>query len=238
MEKIILFLIIQMQIFAYMNISPVNFDKRIDGIGNFQEYKINNITNKTLKYRIYKEAGEGNDMSSWMEIYPENLTLNPGQEKKIKVYINSPSNIPKGEYNAILGIKEIGIPTKENPKGTLEVFTNLKLKIYGYIGELNPKLDLNNIKVQKGKNKEEFQMFGKIYNKSNRRIDIEVLLGNSEQKYLIGEKRLRKGEELDLKNLKSLNMNNKDLEKNYKKLNTIYIYEKGNTKVLNYFNIK
>lgn len=84
MKKIILiiYLIIINFSYGYMNIYPLNFDKRIDGIGEVQEYTLTNITNEVKRYRVNIEKVEENDMSEWIEFYPKSLTLNPGEEKK------------------------------------------------------------------------------------------------------------------------------------------------------------
>lgn len=184
--------------YGYMNVYPVTFDKRIDGLGETEEYTITNTTNKILKYRFYVEPSEHNDMSKWIELYPESLILKPGQEKKVKLYINSPTDTKEGEYSATLGIKELGIPkiTKEN--NLLEVYTNLKMKIYGYVGELPIKLNFKDFKVAKDK---DIKLMGKIENISKRRVDLEFLYINGKDEYILAEERIRKDETLDLESV-------------------------------------
>mgnify|MGYP002964721256 CR=1 FL=1 len=93
-----LYLILFCSVSAYMNIYPVNFDKRIDGIGETEEYTITNTTDKILKYRVYLESSEENDMSKWIQVYPDSVILKPGQEKKVKLYINSPEGVKAVSY--------------------------------------------------------------------------------------------------------------------------------------------
>lgn len=194
---------------AYMNIYPVNFDKRIDGIGDTEEYTITNTTNKILKYRIYLEESNENDMSKWIQIYPESLILKPGQEKKVKIYVNSPEGIKEGEYSTILGIKEVHIPKITKNEELLDVYTNLKLKIYGYVGELPTKIETKDINIKKIN--KEIKMNGEIKNLSKRRIDIDFIYSDGDNEFIIAEERIRKDEVLYL-NQVELFLNNIDIK--------------------------
>lgn len=195
---------------AYMNIYPTNFDKRIDGIGDIEEYIITNTTNKILKYRIYLEESDEKDMSKWIQIYPESLILKPGQEKKVKIYVNSPEGIEEGEYSAILGIKEVYIPKITNSEEVLDIYTNLKMKIYGYVGELPVKIETKNIEIQRVD--KVIKMSGEIKNLSNRRIDIDFIYIDSENEFIVAEERIRKDEILHLDEVE-LFLNNIDVKK-------------------------
>lgn len=204
MKKIIMYVYIilscSISSYSYMNVYPVNFDKRIDGIGDTEEYTITNITNKILKYRIYLEKSLENDMSEWIQVYPESLILKPGQEKKVKLYINSPNNIQEGEYSAILGIKEVPIPKITEDEEVLDIYTNLKIKLYGYVGDLPTKLEFKEINIKRTENK--FSLNGEIKNLSKRRIDIDFIYDNGETEYIIAEERIKKEESLDLNEVK------------------------------------
>lgn len=131
MKKIFLmYLFIYMQTFSYINIYPLNFDKRIDGIGEVQEYVLTNITSENRKYRVDIEKVGEKDMSEWIEVYPKTLTLSPGEEGVIKVYINSSSLAQEGEYSSILNIRELAVPNLKKKEEQIEVYTNLKMRIY------------------------------------------------------------------------------------------------------------
>lgn len=211
--------------YAYTNIYPVNFDKRIDGIGEVQEYILTNTTNKKMKFKVYKERVEENDMSEWIDIYPESLLLDSGEEGKIKVYIKSPENEKEGEYSAILGIKELATPYLDKDKPNIEVFTNLKLKLYGYVGELPINLKFDNVKTIFWKNT--IMLSGNIENKSNRRVDIEFIYKIKNKEYLLYEKRLKKDEIFDLSNMNEEIKMDKKIDKV-----TIEIREKNSKNVL------
>lgn len=49
----LLFFLLVVNIFGYININPVTFDKKIDDKGEVQEYTLYNPTQNTLKYQLY-----------------------------------------------------------------------------------------------------------------------------------------------------------------------------------------
>ncbi|MGL5208352.1 COG1470 family protein [Cetobacterium sp.] len=135
MKKIlILFLILTLKTFSYINIYPLKFNERIDGEGAYKEFVLYNKTKEPIRYRVYlEESKEENTMNSWCAIYPKSLTLDPLEEKKIKVHIKAPKNAKEGTYMSKLVIKEINMPKEK--KDNVKVMTLLKLKLIGYIGD-------------------------------------------------------------------------------------------------------
>lgn len=226
---IFLFFILSSLAFGYINIYPLYFDQRIDGMGGIKDFILTNTTSKTVRYQInILNENRGLDMSSWTEIYPRTLTLKPGEKGEVKMFIKAPKGSLVGEYSTILNIKELGIPTEEKRDKKIDVFTNLKIKLYGYVGKLDSSISLENFKLIKENNK--FHFVGKLKNESLRRIKLEIILADSNEKngMLISEIKLKKGEEIDLSNLKILDISRIEDSR----LNTIYIYEKGSGKFL------
>lgn len=193
--------------FSYMNVDPVIFDKRIDNGGAIQEYHITNVTNSPIGYRIYTEKipEAKNDMTSWIEYYPRELKLSPGETGKIKVLIEAPDEVKKGEYISTLGIKEVNIPTSEKKNSTVQIYTNLKMEIAGFVGDLKPEIELKNLSLNENKLKLELKNIGEI------RTKVEVYLSDlkGENKVFIDSVRLLQGKEkeitktLELKDLKN-----------------------------------
>lgn len=196
--------------FSYMNVDPVIFDKRIDNGGAVQEYHITNVTNSPIGYRIYTEKipEANNDMTSWIEYYPRELKLSPGETGKIKVLIEAPDKVKKGEYISTLGIKEVNIPTSEKKNSTVQIYTNLKMEIAGFVGDLKPEVELKNLSLDENKLKLELKNIGKI------RTKVEVYISdlNGNNKLFIDNARLLQGKEkkidksIKLKDLKSNNL--------------------------------
>lgn len=212
--------------FSYMNVDPVIFDKRIDNGGSTQEYHITNVTNTPVGYRIYTEKipETKNDMTSWIEYYPRELKLSPGETGKIKVLIEAPDKTKEGEYISTLGIKEVNIPTSEKKNSTVQIYTNLKIEIAGFVGDLKPELELKNLNLDGNNLKLEIKNIGNI------RTKVEVYLSDlkGDNKVFIDNARLLQGnskmitKKLELKDIKNNKMKvlildmegNKILEKN------------------------
>lgn len=138
MFKILVFLFFTIEAFAYINITPITFDERIDKDGGIKEYTISNSSKKNKRYRIYVEpVEEKNDMTDWVEWYPKSVSLKPGESKNIKVLITAPVEAKRGEYITKLCIKELETPIQ---KENISILTNLKIELAGYVGDIKPKI--------------------------------------------------------------------------------------------------
>ncbi|WP_349764274.1 hypothetical protein [Fusobacterium sp. SYSU M8D902] len=180
----LLFILCFFKTYSYISVSPILFDKRIDNGGAVQEYYITNTLANKISYRIYLEEGK-NDMSKWIEFYPKNLVLEAGATGKIKLFIEAPEEQQTGEYTAILGIKEINTPNIER-EGNLSIYTNLKIEIAGFIGDLKPKLKIENLKLENNSISMEIENTGQIRTKA------EVFLKNKNKEEYLGSIRLLK----------------------------------------------
>ena len=120
--------------YGYINIYPTEFNKNIEN-GVTETFKLYNRTERTVRYRIYIESsGDKNDMSKWIEIYPQSILLNSLDEKEIRVAVTPPKNISSGEYKAKLVVKEVEVPNYKKDK-SVKFMTIFKLKMKGYILE-------------------------------------------------------------------------------------------------------
>lgn len=211
MLKFLLFFIIQINIFSYTSISPLYFDERIDGEGGYKEYILSNATRKIVGYKIYFEKkSDKNDMSEWIDFYPKKLILNPGESKKVKILIASPKGVKPGEYITNFCIKEVDTPSKKS--GNIEIFTNLKVELAGYVGNLQTKIDIENLKILND------NLGLDLRNTGEKREWIEVYLYDGKERHFLESVRLFKNEHKHLeknikkylkKNLKLVIMNRK-----------------------------
>lgn len=203
MKFLFLFLFIfNIKSFSYINISPVTFDKRIDNMGQLQEYRLYNPMDYPIRYSIYlSDKGIEKSMKDWIEIYPQKITIKPGQSEVFKVYIKSPKGAPKGEYLTTIGIKELSIATpKIKKENGVKVLTHLKMDIAGYIGALSPKIFLKDFKVKSENNKLLFS--GYIANVGERRGTLDFYLSkNKKDLVYIGNLRLLTKEKISADNL-------------------------------------
>lgn len=199
-------------LYGYINVDPLYFDKRIDGVGGYKEYTLTNSTNKTLRYRVYSEKiSNQNDMSSWIDFYPKSITLKKGESKKIKVLITAPVGTKEGEYIANLGIKEIPIPLLESTSA-VSLYTNLQIELAGYVGNIKPQLSISKLQIIKNNNY--LKLFGKIENIGKIRTKAEFYLENeNKDKIYLGSYRLFKGDRKDLNKLEPIKINIKNIEK-------------------------
>ena len=215
--------------FGYVNIYPMKFDKNIDGNEGYETYYLYNPTEKTVRYRIYTDKVEDdiNDMSKWIEVYPKSITLKPNEEKEIKIQAKAPSETKSGEYTAVLGIKEIPLPETKDSNNVLDIFTDLRLEIIGFVGDLKPKLSTKNIEVTINK-KGEIITEGIVQNRGTRRGIFEFFFVNSKgkEKCLAGEVRLLTNRETDIRNI-NIKIEDEYMKKDIFKYDTFVIKEKG-----------
>lgn len=152
--KILLFLMLGISSFA-ATMLPMKFDKRIDGKGGYQEYQIQNPTNKTVRYRIFKkpepkdltDQGIVGSMDRWIDFYPKILTIPPRSNGIVKVAIKSPPGAKSGEYAARIGTSPVAIPkigkSGEAINAQITLPVGVEMQIFGYVGEIEPKIEGN-----------------------------------------------------------------------------------------------
>lgn len=200
MFRILMFLFLSLKVFAYINITPITFDERIDKDGGAKNYIISNSSKKIKRYRVYVEpVEEKNDMTNWVEWYPKSLSLKPGESKEIKVLITAPSDAKRGEYTTKLCVKELETPMhKEN----INILTNLKMELAGYVGDIEPKILVKEQIADKNKLRITIKNIGEI------RQNFEIYTGDKEEDMTyLNHLRLFKGE------TKSVLVSKKDLKK-------------------------
>lgn len=122
--------------------SPLNFDKRVDGDGAFQEFFIRNDSKKTMKYQInVLSNSKKNDISQYVKIYPKVITVEPFTNGSFKVFAEDDVDIPQGELGFMLEIKSLKVPELQNVgekenNSSVEFKINLNLEMFAYKGEV------------------------------------------------------------------------------------------------------
>ena len=104
----------------------MEFDKNISN-GVTESFKLYNRTSNEIRYRVYIEKSKEKDMSQWIEIYPQSISLKPLEEKELRLSVTPPKNAQAGEYKAKLVIKEIKVPNKKDDKKIASTNRNLYL---------------------------------------------------------------------------------------------------------------
>lgn len=231
----LLFFFFAFNIFGYVNINPVTFDKKIDGKGEVQEYTLYNPTKNVLKYQLYlSDEGISNSMKNWVEIFPTTITLKSGSSGKFKVFVKAPKGVSKGEYLVTVGVKEIALPKLNSKEGaTVQILTHLKMDLAGYIGDLTPKIFLKDFLITLKENNLSFQGF--IANVGERRGTLDFYLTESKGKnpVYLGNLRILKDEKMKASKLNQrLTKYDEKLLKNFSKYNTLIVKDSLNKKVL------
>ena len=231
----ILFFLLVVNIFGYVNINPVTFDRKIDGKGEVQEYTLYNPTQNTLKYQLYLTDEEiEKSMKNWIEIFPTTVTLKPGRSGKFKVFVKAPKGAPRGEYLVTVGVKEIALPKlNSTDTSTVQILTHLKMDLAGYIGDLDPKIFLKDFSVVL--KEDNLNFYGQIANVGERRGTLNFYLTEDKGKnsVYVGNLRLLKGEKLEASKLnQKLTKYDNRLLKGFSKYNTLIVKDSLSRKIL------
>lgn len=195
---IVCYILLSLNIFAYINISPTTLDKNI-GVGAYEEFTLSNNTTIPMRYKIEaiamdSKTGEIKNMDEWAEIYPKVINVRPAESQKFKVYIKAPKGSKEGDYGMFLNIRQVSAPKLEGELNDgvgagMMVMTNLNMGVYGYVGDKNPKIETNTPMIEKRADGRYLKM--DIENKSNRLVRVKVEAGIGKNIfYPIGEMRI------------------------------------------------
>lgn len=194
--------------YSYVNVYP--YRVYLDSEKNKNEETIV-LYNKTVLPLRYKLSIKDKRLKKVVSFYPQVITLNPGDEKEIKLKLeNNRENLEKKEYRAEILIEQLKVPLKDE-KGKfikssgVEVYPKVKIPLKLYLGEAL-------IRLRAKENR--------VVNISEREINIEIFMNNKKSNKKNGLDFIKS---VTLKDLEEL-----DLEKEFgiKELKNIEIYEK------------
>lgn len=194
--------------YSYVNVYP--YRVYLDSEKNKNEETIV-LYNKTVLPLRYKLSIKDKRLKKVVSFYPQVITLNPGDEKEIKLKLeNNRENLEKKEYRAEILIEQLKVPLKDE-KGKfikssgVEVYPKVKIPLKLYLGEAS-------IRLRAKENR--------VVNISEREINIEIFMNNKKSNKKNGLDFIKS---VTLKDLEEL-----DLEKEFgiKELENIEIYEK------------
>lgn len=207
MKKIVTSLLLFLVFFTTSfstSIAPIYFNKRIDGAGGYQEYKISNSTLATMRYKVQvipetKDEKMMEEMDKWVEVYPKFLIIPPKSTKTVKVLIKTKGNPKPAEYAFDLMLNPVVIPTlkDEESESKLAVLSGQKvgisfaLVLNGYVGNLgniSKDLEITKIKSAEG-------LGIKIKNALKREVALDIIVTTEKSRHrdLI---KIKSGEEL------------------------------------------
>lgn len=194
-KAVFIFILIRELALGYINIYPSFFYEKISEKGVFKIFVLTNRSNQKVKYRLYLEENILSDVN--IEVYPKSIILKPFEKGEVKVLLKSKiKNIDK-EFSEKLIIKEVEIPGQKK-----RIMTILKLKLSGFIGNLAPKLNIEeNLKEQSLMIKNIGQRVGiyEAYNFKDEYVDT-FILKKGEKKELKSKEKLIFKERFETKN--------------------------------------
>lgn len=194
--------------YSYVNVYP--YRVYLDSEKNKNEETIV-LYNKTVLPLRYKLSIKDKRLKKVVSFYPQVITLNPGDEKEIKLKLeNNRESLEKKEYRAEILIEQLKVPLKDE-KGKfikssgVEVYPKVKIPLKLYLGEAL-------IRLRAKENR--------VVNISEREINIEIFMNNKKSNKKNGLDFIKS---VTLKDLEEL-----DLEKEFgiKELENMEIYEK------------
>ncbi|MGL5725171.1 MAG: hypothetical protein ACRCXP_11710 [Cetobacterium sp.] len=139
---------------------PITFDKRIDNEDGYSEIVFQNISDKTIRYKIsISSPPEGEkDMSEWVTVSPKILTVPAFDKRPLKIFAKSPRSVIPGEYAFNLKVDTVVIPTiskaEDNTiKGNSTVAFTPIVTMRGYVGDpkFSENFNLENLRLDKEK---------------------------------------------------------------------------------------
>jgi len=173
-----------------VEISPLTFrfslERRVT-----QELNVINGGDEAVRYRVNIVRPENqNDpshyMGDWVRYYPKILSVPPKSSRVVRFRVNAPAGLKDGEYRAYLALEEVPKKDEEIKRMSEEankdeeeetsdeemgIFLHtrmgFRMALYGEIGEINPKVQFQNINLTKTDDKEKLQISGKILNQGN-----------------------------------------------------------------------
>ena len=148
---LLLFLLFSINIFSF-KLAPDYFDKRVDGKGSSQEITFWNDSTETVRYRVYIDKSEEQniDISKWVEVYPQIITIKPKSSSKVRIFAKVPTEASPGEGEFYFGVKTLSLPRTESGKGSqVSMPINLRIKMYGYNGQIKQNVSLKDYQFSK-----------------------------------------------------------------------------------------
>lgn len=149
---------------AIPSIYPSSVKMKLDKGHNFTSVTVFNTGDKTMKYKLSIKDTDNLDkpskLAKYLKVFPKFIEIPAGENQVVKIIAKGiPTNkFQEGEYRASLSIEELesSIGKKYKSKKTFDgVSTTINFKyvvnmaIYGYFGNLSPKLEVNNIEIDK-----------------------------------------------------------------------------------------
>lgn len=168
-----------------VQLSPLTFRFPLEK-GRTQELNVINPSEESVRYKVRLEQPDNLKdpklyMGEWIRYYPKILSVPPKSTRVVRFRATPPKDLVDGEYRAYLILEEMPkkeeLPPKveikdeeEDSSGEIESILKTRfifyLGLYGEKGELEPKVEFQNLTLTKA-SEEKLQLNGKILNLGN-----------------------------------------------------------------------
>jgi len=190
---IFIFLIIFTAAIGAPTVYPSTIEMDLSKGHNYSTVTVFNTGDKTMKYKLginpLDNLGNKSELAPYLKVFPRFVEIEPGGSQVVRIIAkNIPVNTLKnGEYRAALSVEELESSIQKKYKTKQEsgeVTTTINFKyiinmaIYGYIGELVPKIEVKNLKIN------DKEITGRIKNKGNYSYFIKYQILDSSNKVL------------------------------------------------------
>lgn len=181
MKKILLYLILSINIFAF-KMENITYNRSINN--GYREYKIYNEGLSRIRYKAELLPAGEEDITDCLEVYPKVLTIEPQTYQVLKIFGDSDKELEKKEYKFYLSFKQLIIPKlekgdEESISGTGILGITPKIEMRGYGGKIDFSKDLSfeNVNFFKDENGN-LQVNGDIINNSYGSVEIGMNFRN------------------------------------------------------------
>ncbi len=139
MKFLIIFVLASSFVFA-IGISPNDFNAEVNkGDIIEKEFYVFNTKDKSVSYTSFVDL-------DWFSIYPDNFEIGGNNKQKVKVILEVPNNVNKGEYNGLIYFKE-----ENNKKGvSLDSSIGIKFKVVVLDGDVKEEKEIINSRIVTG----------------------------------------------------------------------------------------
>lgn len=145
---------------AQVNVSPMIVEAQANRGQAQGVIKITNVSNEPYRARIYTEPftydrdqgfqtlkSSPNDLSPYLQFSPRELTLKPGQSRRVRLISRLAPNLPDGEYRAVVFTEELKQTLPDTTANRVVVKTRIGVTVYVRKGNVSPKIAVDNVSL-------------------------------------------------------------------------------------------
>ncbi|WGV25421.1 P pilus assembly protein, chaperone PapD [Halotia branconii] len=140
---------------AQMSVSPMVIEAKAERGQAQGMITISNTSNAPSRVRVYAEpftysrdtgfktlASSPNDLTKYLQFSPRELTIKPGESRRVRIISRLAPSLPDGEYRAVV-FNETLTDAKDNVGNNVSLVARIGVTLYVRKGNLSPNLAVN-----------------------------------------------------------------------------------------------